>query len=130
MANLIKKFNNDTKLPSKASLKKAATAAPAATTTKAAAPAKKSTTAVKASKATKAPASALVTLLLPKGSEIVPHKSTAGVNWARTPHMEGHKYPHWFRDDKYPVAKTPKGITVTVPRSVASSKGMLDYAQG
>lgn len=123
MANLIKKFNNDTKLPSKKAVAKSATPVKAAT------PAKKSATAVKASPAKKAPASALVTLLLPKGSEIRDHKTAAGVKWAVTPHLDGHKFPHWFRDDKYPVAATNKGITVTVPRSVAAAKGMLDYAQ-
>lgn len=121
MAKMIKKFNNDLKLPTKAAVAKAAQPVKAVETK----PAKE-----KADKpATKASASAMVTLLLPEGSTLRPHKTAPGVTWAVTPHLEGHKYPHWFRDDKFKVTQTDKGITVQVPRSVASQKGMLDYVQ-
>lgn len=119
MAKMIKKFNNDLKLPSKAAVQKAATPVKQVSAPK---------QAVAKKPATKASA-AMVTLLLPQGSTMRPHKTAAGVNWAVTPHLEGHKFPHWFRDDKFPIAQTDKGITVQVPRSVAASKGMVDYIQ-
>jgi hypothetical protein len=115
----IGKFNNDAKLPTVATAQaKPATvnAAPKVVT-------KKAATKVAATKTDAA--DAMVTLRMPEGTEELER-------WVRTPHLPGHKFKHWFDKTKpgIKVAVDKKGILVTLPRSEAAHRGMLDYAEG